>query len=163
MFIVLATIWTLKPFKTLLVPGDELYWLVFNFTIPHLDQPVVEGAPIATDTTPVAAVFKFDPISATNTAIFPSALISMFILRTGAKTGITTFKEVLVELKRPTLPIGTVLVSALATNYLGVSTTLALALAGISAVFPFSSPFFGWSGVFLIGSDTSSSTLFSSL
>lgn len=94
---VLLTIWTLKPFKALFAPGGELYWLVFNFAIPHLDQLVVKGAPIATSATPIAAVFKFDPISATGTAIFLSALVSMFILRIGAKIGITTFKEVLVE------------------------------------------------------------------
>lgn len=96
---VLVTIWTLKPFKALFAPGGELYWLVFNFAIPHLDQLVVKGAPIATSATPIAAVFKFDPISATGTAIFLSALVSMFILRIGAKIGITTFKEVLVELE----------------------------------------------------------------
>ncbi|MFX6259469.1 L-lactate permease, partial [Acinetobacter baumannii] len=62
---VLVTIWTLKPFKALFAPGGELYWLVFNFAIPHLDQLVVKGAPIATSATPIAAVFKFDPISAT--------------------------------------------------------------------------------------------------
>ncbi len=45
---VLVTIWTLKPFKALFAPGGELYWLVFNFAIPHLDQLVVKGAPIAT-------------------------------------------------------------------------------------------------------------------
>ena len=82
---VLVTIWTLKPFKALFAPGGELYWLVFNFAIPHLDQLVVKGAPIATSATPIAAVFKFDPISATGTAIFLSALVSMFILRIGRK------------------------------------------------------------------------------
>ena len=66
---------------------------MFNFAIPHLDQLVVKGAPIATSATPIAAVFKFDPISATGTAIFLSALVSMFILRIGAKIGITTFRK----------------------------------------------------------------------
>ncbi|KEA39599.1 hypothetical protein CR64_30860, partial [Pseudomonas aeruginosa] len=160
---VLVTIWTLKPFKALFAPGGELYWLVFNFAIPHLDQLVVKGAPIATSATPIAAVFKFDPISATGTAIFLSALVSMFILRIGAKIGITTFKEVLVELKWPILSIGMVLAFAFVTNYSGMSTTLALVLAGTGAAFPFFSPFLGWLGVFLTGSDTSSNALFSSL
>ncbi|WP_440467348.1 lactate permease LctP family transporter [Pseudomonas sp. YH-1] len=160
---VLVTIWTLKPFKALFAPGGALYNLVFNFSIPHLDQLVVKTAPIVANPTPIAAVFKLDPVSATGTAIFFSAVISMFILRIGAKTGLTTFKETLLELKWPILSIGMVLAFAFVTNYSGMSTTLALVLAGTGAAFPFFSPFLGWLGVFLTGSDTSSNALFSSL
>ncbi|WP_207882683.1 lactate permease LctP family transporter [Pseudomonas sp. 30_B] len=160
---VLVTIWTLKPFKALFAPGGALYSLVFNFAIPHLDQLVVKTAPIVANPTPIAAVFKLDPVSATGTAIFLSAVISMFILRISAKTGLTTFKETLIELKWPILSIGMVLAFAFVTNYSGMSTTLALVLAGTGAAFPFFSPFLGWLGVFLTGSDTSSNALFSSL
>ncbi|KJJ97143.1 L-lactate permease [Pseudomonas sp. 21] len=160
---VLVTIWTLKPFKALFAPGGALYNLVFNFAIPHLDQLVVKTAPIVANPTPIAAVFKLDPVSATGTAIFLSAVISMFVLRISAKTGLTTFKETLVELKWPILSIGMVLAFAFVTNYSGMSTTLALVLAGTGAAFPFFSPFLGWLGVFLTGSDTSSNALFSSL
>ncbi|QEY73658.1 lactate permease LctP family transporter [Pseudomonas denitrificans (nom. rej.)] len=160
---VMVTIWTLKPFKALFAPGGALYNLVFNFAIPHLDQLVVKTAPIVATPTPIAAVFKLDPVSATGTAIFLSAVISMFVLRISAKTGLTTFKETLVELKWPILSIGMVLAFAFVTNYSGMSTTLALVLAGTGAAFPFFSPFLGWLGVFLTGSDTSSNALFSSL
>ncbi|MCP8465403.1 lactate permease LctP family transporter [Pseudomonas sp. ZM23] len=160
---VLVTIWTLKPFKAMFAPGGALYNLVFNFPIPHLDQLIVKTAPIVANPTPIAAVFKLDPVSATGTAIFLSAVLSMFILRIGAKTGLTTFKETLIELKWPILSIGMVLAFAFVTNYSGMSTTLALVLAGTGAAFPFFSPFLGWLGVFLTGSDTSSNALFSSL
>ncbi|MFJ3263937.1 lactate permease LctP family transporter [Pseudomonas sp. NPDC086581] len=160
---VLVTIWTLKPFKALFAPGGALYNLVFNFAIPHLDQLVVKTAPIVANPTPIAAVFKLDPVSATGTAIFLSAVVSMIVLRISARTGLTTFKETLVELKWPILSIGMVLAFAFVTNYSGMSTTLALVLAGTGAAFPFFSPFLGWLGVFLTGSDTSSNALFSSL
>ena len=160
---VLVTIWTLKPFKALFAPGGALYNLVFNFSIPHLDQLVVKTAPIVANPTPIAAVFKLDPVSATGTAIFLSAVISMVVLRISAKTGLTTFKETLLELKWPILSIGMVLAFAFVTNYSGMSTTMALVLAGTGAAFPFFSPFLGWLGVFLTGSDTSSNALFSSL
>ncbi|MCY1291029.1 Glycolate permease GlcA [compost metagenome] len=160
---VMVTIWTLKPFKAMFAPGGALYSLVFNFAIPHLDQLVVKAAPIVANPTPIAAVFKLDPVSATGTAIFFSAVISMFILRIGAKIGLTTFKETLVELKWPILSIGMVLAFAFVTNYSGMSTTLALVLAGTGALFPFFSPILGWLGVFLTGSDTSSNALFGSL
>lgn len=160
---VLVTIWTLKPFKALFATGGALESWVFHFAIPHLDQLALKVAPIVASPTPMAAVFKLDPVSATGTAIFFSALISMLVLGIHARTGLTTFKETLVELRWPILSIGMVLAFAFVTNFSGMSTTLALVLAGTGAAFPFFSPFLGWLGVFLTGSDTSSNALFSSL
>ncbi|MNT39877.1 Glycolate permease GlcA [compost metagenome] len=76
---------------------------------------------------------------------------------------VVTFGETLVELARPVLSIGLVLAFAFVANYSGMSSTLALLLAGTGAAFPFFSPFLGWLGVFLTGSDTSSNALFCSL
>ncbi|PVZ12606.1 MULTISPECIES: lactate permease LctP family transporter [unclassified Pseudomonas] len=160
---VLVTIWTLKPFKALFAAGGALYSTVTAIAVPHLDQLVIKGAPIVATPAPLAAVFKFDPISATGSAIFLSALVSMLVLRITPKIGLTTFKETLVELRWPILSIGMVLAFAFVTNYSGMSSTLALVLAGTGAAFPFFSPFLGWLGVFLTGSDTSSNALFSSL
>jgi lactate permease len=160
---VLVTIWTLKPFKAAFAPGGAMYNFVFNFAIPHLDQLVIKTAPIVAAPTAMPAVFKLDPISATGTAIFLSALISMAVLKINFKTGLTTFKETVWELRWPILSIGMVLAFAFVTNYSGMSSTMALVLAGTGAAFPFFSPFLGWLGVFLTGSDTSSNALFSSL
>lgn len=160
---VLVTIWTLKPFKAAFAPGGAMSNFVFNFAIPHLDQLVIKTAPIVTAPTAMPAVFKLDPISATGTAIFLSALISMAVLKINFKTGLTTFKETFWELRWPILSIGMVLAFAFVTNYSGMSSTMALVLAGTGAAFPFFSPFLGWLGVFLTGSDTSSNALFSSL
>lgn len=160
---VLVTLWTLKPFKAAFAPGGAMYNFVFNFAIPHLDQAVIKTAPIVAAPTAMPAVFKLDPISATGTAIFLSALISMAVLKINFKTGLTTFKETFWELRWPILSIGMVLAFAFVTNYSGMSSTMALVLAGTGAAFPFFSPFLGWLGVFLTGSDTSSNALFSSL
>lgn len=160
---VLVTIWTLKPFKAAFAPGGAMYNFVFSFAIPHLDQLVIKTAPIVAAPTAMPAVFKLDPISATGTAIFLSALISMAVLKINFKTGLTTFKETFWELRWPILSIGMVLAFAFVTNYSGMSSTMALVLAGTGAAFPFFSPFLGWLGVFLTGSDTSSNALFSSL
>ncbi|MBD9396268.1 lactate permease LctP family transporter [Pseudomonas sp. PDM11] len=159
----MVTVWTLKPFKALFAPGGALDHLVFMLPIPHLDQLVVKVAPIVANPTPIAAVFKLDPISATGTAIFFSAVLSMLILKINIKNGLTTLKETFYELRWPILSIGMVLAFAFVTNYSGMSTTLALVLAGTGAAFPFFSPFLGWLGVFLTGSDTSSNALFGSL
>ena len=160
---VLVTIWTLKPFKALFAVGGALESWVLYFAIPHLDQLVIKVAPIVLNPTPIAAIYKLDPVSATGTAIFFSALISMLVLRIDVKTGLTTLRDTLIELKLPILSIGMVLAFAFVTNYSGMSSTLALVLAGTGALFPFFSPFLGWLGVFLTGSDTSSNALFSSL
>ncbi|QJI42440.1 lactate permease LctP family transporter [Pseudomonas sp. ADAK2] len=160
---VLVTIWTLKPFKAMFAAGGSMYSWVFNFAIPHLDQMVIKVAPIVTVPTAIPAVFKLDPISATGTAIFFSALISMLVLKINFKIGLTTLKETFYELRWPILSIGMVLAFAFVTNYSGMSSTMALVLAATGAAFPFFSPFLGWLGVFLTGSDTSSNALFSSL
>ena len=160
---VVVTIWTLKPFKAMFAAGGALYSSVFTFAVPYLDQLVIKVAPIVANPTPMPAVFKLDPISATGSAIFLSAVLSMFILRITPRIGLTTFKETLVELKFPIMSIGMVLAFAFVTNYSGMSTTMALVLAGTGAAFPFFSPFLGWLGVFLTGSDTSSNALFGSL
>ena len=159
----LVTVWTLKPFKALFAADGALHAWVFYFAIPHLDQLVMKTAPIVAKATAIPAVFKLDPVSATGTAIFFSALISMLILRIDIKTGLSTLRDTLVELRWPILSIGMVLAFAFVTNYSGMSSTLALVLAGTGVLFPFFSPFLGWLGVFLTGSDTSSNALFSSL
>ncbi|MCP6167265.1 L-lactate permease, partial [Klebsiella pneumoniae] len=63
----------------------------------------------------------------------------------------------------PIYSIGMVLSFAFIANYSGLSSTLALLLAGTGKAFPFFSPVLGWLGVFLTGSDTSSNALFGSL
>jgi len=160
---VLVTIWTLKPFKAMFAAGGSMYSWVFNMAIPHLDKLVIKGAPIVTTPTAIPAVFKFDPISATGTAIFFAALISMLVLKINFKTGVVTLRETFYELRWPILSIGMVLAFAFVTNFSGMSSTMALVLAGTGAAFPFFSPFLGWLGVFLTGSDTSSNALFGSL
>lgn len=160
---VLVTIWTLKPFKAMFAHGGAMEQFVFTLAIPYLDQLVMKVAPVVADPTAMVAVFKFDPISAGGSAILLSALISAFILKISFKNALITFGETLVGLKWPILSIGMVLAFAFVTNYSGMSTTLALVLAGTGAAFPFFSPFLGWLGVFLTGSDTSSNALFGSL
>ncbi len=64
----------------------------------------------------------------------------------GIKKGIGVFAETLISLKWPILSIGMVLAFAFVTNYSGMSTTLALVLAGTGVMFPFFSPFLGWLG-----------------
>jgi L-lactate transport len=162
---VVVTIWSLKGFKELFAKGGALADWVLKFHVPHLDNLVIKAAPIVVHAKPYEAIYKLDLVSATGTAIFLSALISIVILKMKPGEAVQAFFQTLFELKRPILSIGMVLAFAFVANYSGMSSTLALALvlAGTGAAFPFFSPFLGWLGVFLTGSDTSSNALFSSL
>ncbi|ATI50329.1 L-lactate permease [Bacillus cereus group sp. BfR-BA-01445] len=160
---VMVVVWSQSFFKALFVPGGALESLVFKFEIPGLHNLVMKAEPIVNKATPYEAILKFDVLSATGTAILIACIISMFILKMRVKDAVVTFKETLSELKMPILSIGFVLGFAFIANYSGLSSTLALALAGTGGLFPFFSPFLGWIGVFLTGSDTSANALFSNL
>ncbi|KAA0764951.1 L-lactate permease [Bacillus sp. SH5-2] len=160
---VMVVIWSQSFFKALFAPGGALESLVFKFEIPGLHNLVMKAEPIVNKPTPYEAILKLDVLSATGTAILIACIISMFILKMSAKDAVVTFKETLNELKMPILSIGFVLGFAFIANYSGLSSTLALALAGTGGLFPFFSPFLGWIGVFLTGSDTSANALFSNL
>ncbi|AQR65805.1 L-lactate permease [Aquaspirillum sp. LM1] len=159
----MVTVWSLKPFKMLFDKGGPLAGLVFKWEVPHLHNLVIKAAPIVASAKPYEAIYKLDILSATGTAILISALISIALLRMKPAEAARTFAEVVLELKRPIYSIGMVLAFAFVANYSGLSSTLALVLAGTGALFPFFSPFLGWLGVFLTGSDTSSNALFCSL
>ncbi|MBS6363468.1 lactate permease LctP family transporter, partial [Burkholderia sp.] len=158
-----VTVWSLAPFKALFAAHGPLAATVLKFKVPALDQLVIKTAPIVATPKAYEAILKIDLLSAVGSAILVTALISMALLRMKPRDGLVTFGETLKELTRPILSIGFVLAFAFVANYSGMSSTLALLLAGTGAAFPFFSPFLGWLGVFLTGSDTSSNALFCSL
>ncbi|PVX37592.1 lactate permease LctP family transporter [Janthinobacterium sp. 78] len=159
----IVTVWSLPGFKALFAAGGALSSLVIKIHVPYLDQLVIKSMPIVTVPKAYDAVFKLDLLSAVGTAILLTAVLSMLMLRMKPRDGIKAFVETVVELRRPVLSIGLVLAFAFVANYSGMSSTLALLLAGSGVAFPFFSPFLGWLGVFLTGSDTSSNALFCSL
>ena len=160
---VMVTIWSLKPFKAMFGKDGLLESWVIKVSVPFLDKLVTKMPPIVAEAKPYEAVYKFDWFSATGTSILLAAIITLLVLRMKPMEALRTFGETLSELKRPIYSIGMVLAFAFVANYSGLSATLALLLAGTGAMFTFFSPFLGWLGVFLTGSDTSSNALFCSL
>ena len=160
---IMVTIWTTTWFKAFFAKGQILAGTIFNFEFTTISKAIFKMAPIVKDPTPFAVVYTFNPLSATGTAIFFAAIISMFILRVNIGTAFKTMGETLFELKWAILSIGMVLGFAFVMNYSGMSTTMALVLANTGFLFPFFSPILGWLGVFLTGSDTSSNALFCGL
>lgn len=160
---VAVTVWSIPPFKALFAKGGALENWVISIPVPFLDNLVAKMPPIVAAEAPYAAVYKFDWLSATGTAIMIAALVSIVFLKMKPKQAVATFGDTLKELALPVYSIGMVLAFAFIANYSGLSATLALALAHTGHAFTFFSPFLGWLGVFLTGSDTSSNALFAAL
>ncbi|MCD4838333.1 lactate permease LctP family transporter [Neobacillus sedimentimangrovi] len=110
------------------------------------------------------AFYKMELLAAAGTAILIAAIITKFIVGISWKNWVITFGETINEVKFPLITIASVVGFAYVINLAGMSTTLALTLAKTGAIlFPFFSPFLGWLGVFVTGSDTSANVLFGNL
>lgn len=159
----MVTIWSIKPFKSLFAKDGALQDWVISIKVPYLHQLVQKMPPVVSEMKDYDAIYKFDWFSATGTAIIFAAIITIIFLKMKPKDAVVTFGETLNELKVPIYSIGMVLAFAFIANYSGMSATLALALAHTGNAFTFFSPFLGWLGVFLTGSDTSANALFAAL
>ena len=160
---VFVTIWSIPPFKALFAPGGALADMVAHVSVPFLHNMVVKLPPIVASAKPFAADYKFDWLSATGTAIFLAAIVSVVFLGMKPSRAVSTFFSTIKGLLIPIYSIGMVLAFAFIANYSGLSSTLGLALSETGPSFTFFSPFLGWLGVFLTGSDTSANALFASL
>ncbi|MBL3519576.1 lactate permease LctP family transporter [Arcobacter lanthieri] len=160
---VIVTIWTTTWFKGFFAKGQLLADTIFRFEFSAIHNMIFKMPPIVSEPKAFDVIYTFNPISATGTAIFLTAVITLFIFRLNISIAIKTMIETLFELKWAIVSIGMVLAFAFVMNYSGMSSTMALVLANTGFLFPFFSPFLGWLGVFLTGSDTSSNALFCGL
>ncbi|PKU22442.1 lactate permease LctP family transporter [Telmatospirillum siberiense] len=158
-----VVLWNLPFFKVLFAKGGALYETTITFAVPYLDKMVLKAPPIAKVLTAYPASFSLNLVSATGTAILVAAVVSMMVVRAKVSMGVSTFFEVLNDLKKPIWTIGSVVAFAYVCNYSGLSSTLALMFAESGSAFTFFSPVLGWVGVFLTGSDTSANALFCAL
>jgi L-lactate permease len=159
----MVTIWSIPPFKHLFLADGPLHGWIASVSVPGLDGLVRKMPPIVEQAAAYAAVYKFDWFSATGTAILIAALVTILAARLKPSAAVCVMGETLKELAIPVYTIGMVLAFAFIANYSGLSVTLALALSYSGRAFTFFSPFLGWLGVFLTGSDTSSNALFAAL
>ena len=160
---IFVMVWSIAPFKKLFAKGGALESWVLSFDVSFLNNIIVKTAPIVATDAKISAVYKFDWFSATGTAIILAAVVSTFVLKMRPARAISVFGMTLKELALPIYSIGIVLAFAFIANYSGLSSTLALALSQTGKSFTFFSPFLGWLGVFVTGSDTSSNALFGAL
>ena len=191
LFLSLAVIlWGLAPVKAFLNGGPRglaMYQagerpyvsraLAPSWNVPLLhrtvfrDYPVV---PVAVDRARIqdqayrneraeAAVFTFNWLSATGTAILLAAIATALFLRISFSEFLKVAGMTARRMRASLATIMLMLAVGFVTRYGGTDATLGLAFTKTGMLYPFFAALLGWLGVALTGSDTSSNVLFGSL
>ncbi|HAO78599.1 MAG TPA: lactate permease [Verrucomicrobia subdivision 3 bacterium] len=134
-----------------------------NFHVPLLDDAVLRVPPVVVNPTPEHAVFSFNALSATGTALLLAGILAGLCLQLRPKRILQIYGRTIWRVRTSLLTIAIMLALGYTTRYSGTDTTMGLALAATGFLFPFFSPLIGWLGVALTGSDTSSNVLFGNL
>jgi lactate permease len=134
-----------------------------NIPIGGLDKMVARVPPVVPKATAEAAVFSFNWLSATGTAILIAAIVAGIALRYSAADLVRRYLTTLRVVWRSLLTIMAMLALGYTARYSGQDAILGLAFAHTGAAYPFFAAMLGWLGVALTGSDTSSNVLFGSL
>ena len=150
--------WGLPQVKTAL---NRLYSR--EIEVPLLHRMVERVPPVAAHAEREKAIFKFNALSATGTALLLAGVLAGLCLRLSPAQLIKLYGATFWKLRVSLLTIALMLALGYVTRYSGTDTTLGLAMASSGILFPFFSPIIGWLGVALTGSDTSSNVLFGNL
>jgi lactate permease len=138
-----------SPIKTFMADHG-----ITKFDWPGLDIKNPKGE------SPTAASYTFNWLPAAGTLLLIAGLLTMAVLRMNVGRSLRIYAETLEQLKWATLTVMTVLGLAYVMNLSGQTITIGQWIAGAGGVLPFLSPFIGWLGVAVTGSDTSSNSLF---
>ena len=157
LLVVLVLLWGYKPIQALLNRAT------ISFGWPLLHNHVLMMPPVVIKPTLYKAIFQLNFLSASGTACMFAALLAALLLRMSPLAFGRLLLTVCRQLFLPTVTVTAVLAMAFVMNYCGATATLGLAFAASGRLFPFFSPFLGWLGVFLTGSDTSANALFGNL
>ncbi|MEO6446183.1 MAG: L-lactate permease [Gemmatimonadaceae bacterium] len=131
--------------------------------VPGLDQLVLRMPPVVATPTAEGAVFLFNWLSATGSAIFIAAAISGWMMGFPARALVRAYAETLRVVWTSLVTIAAMLSLGFVSRYSGMDAILGLAFAKTGVLYPFFGAMLGWLGVALTGSDTSSNVLFGSL
>jgi lactate permease len=155
---VFVAVWKIKPIEK---------WLnaiaPWNWPIPNLHLAVQKMPPVAHAPELEKAIYKFNLLAMTGTALLLAGILAGLIL--GMKPGglISLYGRCLWRVRVSLLTIAVMMALGYTTRYSGTDSTMGLAFAQTGWWFPFFSPLLGWLGVALTGSDTSSNVLFGNL
>ncbi len=161
---------TLNPWAAwlpwVLVSAVVIAWTVFKLFLigdmriawPGLHKAVF----ITLYKTPYAAIWDFQPLG-TGTAILLAAVIASALMGIGPRGFVRAIGETWRQIWIAMLTVMLIVGLAYLMNYSGMTYTLGLGVASLGLLFPLVSPFLGWVGVFLSGTDAASNALFGNL
>ena len=109
------------------------------------------------------AVYNFNILSASGTAILLAGLISGFVLGARPAEIVVTYGRAFRAVVPSLLTIAAMFALGYLTRFSGVDATMGLAFAATGFLYPFFGSMLGWLGVAVTGSDTASNVLFGGL
>lgn len=136
---------------------------LIEFEVPLLHKAIFRAPPVVPQPKAEEAVFAFNWLSATGTALLLSGIVSGLMLRLSVRKLAGMYWMTLKRVQLSLVTIAAMLALGFTTRYGGLDATMGLAFASTGFLFPFFSPLLGWLGVALTGSDTSSNVLFGNL
>jgi len=152
-------VWALPQMKAFL---DHL--AAPHFTVPYLHGLIQRVPPVApVNAEPESAIFRFNFLSTTGTAIFIAALTAGFAMGFRPSQLVRTYRQTIWKVRFSLLTIAAMLALGNVTKFSGTDATIGLALVHTGSLYPFFGTLLGWLGVALTGSDTASNVLFGSL
>ena len=166
---VVILLWStvLKPvFAKATKPGESDGLLGFTnipVNIPGVHKAIAQAAPIVHEPTPVKAVFTWNILGASGTAILVAVVITVLFSKISWKAAFEELGGTWKQLQTPIIMICLVMSLANVMNYAGMISSIALAASAAGAFFPLISPVIGWIGVFVTGSVTNNNVLFAGL
>ena len=131
--------------------------------VPGIHGAIEQVAPIAKNPTPVKAVFTWNILGASGTAILVAAIVTVLFSSISWKAAFEELGGAWKQLQTPIIMICLVMSVANVMNYAGMISSIALAVATVGTLFPFFSPIIGWIGVFVTGSVVNNNILFAGL
>lgn len=131
--------------------------------VPSLHLAVLRTPPVVPHVEPEKAIFTFNWLSATGTALLLAGVIAGLLLGVRPMELAKVFGRTVMRVRTSLLTIAAMLALGYTTRFAGIDATMGLAMASTGALFAFFSPILGWLGVALTGSDTSSNVLFGNL
>lgn len=133
------------------------------FQVSGLHDVITRTPPVVFAAKPEAAIFLFNWLSASGSAILLAAMISGLLLGFRPVAIARTYTATVSRVAPSLLTISAMLALGFVTRYSGTDAILGLAFAHTGALYPFFGTLLGWLGVALTGSDTSSNVLFGGL
>lgn len=128
-----------------------------------LNNAIQRVPPVVAAATNEPAVFNFNWLAATGTAILLAALLAGLLMGLGPRSLAAAFMRTVFNIRYTFVTIAAMMAVGYITRYCGLDATLGLAFARTGALYPFFGTLIGWLGTASTGSDTSSNVLFGSL